>query len=137
MRIGVCPETTMGQEVLMSLVFEGFATMIRPKLVAFALRNGARGAEDIAQETLKVLWEKYSHLAATHWVLLAFTICRNKIHQARRRIKPDLGVLTNDLELVDMRTDPFQLVKTNEMRDRMIEATRKLSGRCKAVVQLV
>src|SRR5687768_5024485 len=85
--VGYRPEGSEGDEVEQRTAREHTLTLLRERIVAFAAsRSWGNAAEDLAQEVLVVLHEKYRGVTAIEELLpLAFQILRFKMLGARRK----------------------------------------------------
>jgi len=119
-----------------ALLFKHFA----PRLKAFHLRAGLAdgAAEELAQETMLLLWRKAAgfdpaRAGAATWV---FTITRNlRIDAARRRQGPLPGQLP-DLPEADPSPSAEALILENERAIRMREALGALTAAQRHVIEL-
>lgn len=122
---------------------------LRARIVRFAASRLVGGAadgsagdtpEDIAQEVLLVLHEKYPALdRAEDLVPLAIEIARFKILAARRktiRRGEHTRVSVNDLPLAGGDPDPFEQAARRERLDRLEAALRELGDRCREIFRL-
>ena len=114
---------------------------LRERIVAFAAsRIGKDVAEDLAQEVLIVLHEKYSHVTRTEELLpLALQIIRFKM-MAQRRKSVRRGEYTQvsitDIQLPDLDSDPAGYVQRKEMMERLTRAIGQLGDRCRQMFRL-
>jgi RNA polymerase sigma-70 factor (ECF subfamily) len=114
---------------------------LRERIVAFAAsRMGKDVAEDLAQEVLIVLHEKYSHVNRLEDLLpLALQITRFKM-MAQRRKSVRRGEYTQvsitDIQLPDLDTDPADSLERKEMLERLTKAIGQLGDRCRQMFQL-
>src|SRR4030088_3850053 len=104
---------------------------LRERIVGFATSRLQRdAAEDVAQEVLILLHEKYPHVERLEELLpLALHMVRLKL-MARRRKSLRRGeynqVPVDDLPLADPGMSPAEAVEQREMRERLIQAIGKL-----------
>ena len=114
---------------------------LRERIVAFAAsRIGKDVAEDLAQEVLIVLHEKYSHVTRPEELLpLALQIIRFKM-MAQRRKSVRRGEYTQvsitDIQLPDLDSDPGDYVQRKEMLERLAKAMGQLGERCRQMMRL-
>ncbi|HKA02526.1 MAG TPA: sigma-70 family RNA polymerase sigma factor, partial [Candidatus Solibacter sp.] len=114
---------------------------LRERIVAFAASHLSRdAAEDLAQEVLMLLHEKYAHLAKPEDLLpLSLQIVRFKI-MAQRRKNVRRGeynqVSITDIQLPDLDADPAGYVERKEMLDRLTRAMTGLGDRCRELLRL-
>ena len=122
---------------------------LRARIVRFAASRLVGGAadgsagdtpEDIAQEVLLVLHEKYPTLdRAEDLVPLAIEIARFKILSARRKIVrrgENTQVSVDDLPLAGGDPDPFEQAARRERLERLEAALRGLGDRCREIFRL-
>jgi len=114
---------------------------LRERIVAFAAsRIGKDIAEDLAQEVLIVLHEKYSHVTRLEELLpLALQIIRFKL-MAQRRKSVRRGEYTQvsitDIQLPDLDSDPGDYVERKQMLERLAKAMGQLGERCRSILRL-
>ena len=114
---------------------------LRERIVSFAASHLSRdAAEDVAQEVLLVLHEKYPRLERVEDLLpLAFQIVRFKILSTRRKAarRGEYNqVSVDDLPLPAPEANPAVLVERREMRERLVQAMTGLGGRCRELIRL-
>jgi RNA polymerase sigma-70 factor (ECF subfamily) len=115
--------------------------LLRERIVGFAASHLSRdAAEDIAQEVLVVLEEKYAHVsAAGELAPLAIRIARFKVLGVRRKAarRGEYGqVSVEDVPLPDTRHDPYAALERREMLDRLKSALAKTGERCRELFRL-
>ncbi len=120
---------------------EQILVTLRERILAYATsRIGRDQAEDLTQETLLVLEEKYSHLdAVADLVPLSFQILRFKIADYQRRgvRRGEFhSVSTDGLHIADTSVDAHTLLERKELEDRLRTAMAKLEGRCREIFRL-
>ena len=97
-------------------------------------------AEDLAQEVLMLLHEKYAHLERVEDLLpLSLQIVRFKIMSLRRknvRRGEYSQVSITDLPLPDLDSNPADFVERKEMLERLERAVAQLGGRCRELIRL-
>ena len=109
---------------------------LRERIVGFATSRLAREqAEDLTQDVLSLLHEKYSHVTdLTELVPLAFQILRFKMLDAHRKALRR-GEYNQesvaDLPLVDPADDPVTQLDHKQRVDRLMAALAKLGERCR------
>src|SRR6266576_5844638 len=96
---------------------------LRERIVAFAASRIARdSAEDLAQEVLVLLHEKYSHVTRLEELLpLSFQIIRFKLVSLRRKAARHgeyTQVSVEDIQLPDMASDPVAHLERKQMTER-------------------
>jgi RNA polymerase sigma-70 factor, ECF subfamily len=120
-------------------------TLLRERIVRFAasrLSGGATDgvAQDIAQEVLLVLHEKYPALDRVEDLLpLSLEIARFKILAARRktvRRGENTQISVDDLPLAGSGPDPFEQAARRERLELLEAALRDLGDRCKEIFRL-
>ena len=114
---------------------------LRERIVLFAASHLSRDvAEDLAQEVLMLLHEKYAHLERPEDLLpLSLQIVRFKIMGLRRktvRRGEYTQVSITDLPLPDLDSNPADYVERKEMLERLHQAIGKLGGRCRELIRL-
>lgn len=105
-----------------------------------ASRIGREAAEDVAQETLLLLHEKYPRVEAVEELVpLSFQIARFKmagaIRRAVRRGEP-AAIPAEDLPLASNEPDPERAAAAGEMKTRLLAAVRRLGGRCREIFRM-
>jgi RNA polymerase sigma-70 factor (ECF subfamily) len=114
---------------------------LRERIVLFAASHLSRdAAEDLAQEVLMLLHEKYAHLERVEDLLpLSLQIVRFKI-MAQRRKSVRRGeysqVSITDIQLPDLDANPADYVERKEMLDRLSRAMATLGDRCRELLRL-
>jgi RNA polymerase sigma-70 factor (ECF subfamily) len=97
-------------------------------------------AEDLAQEVLLVLHEKYAHLdRAEDLVPLSLQIARLKMMGARRksaRRGENAQVSVDELPLPSSGPDPLEIAEHREQLERLEAALAQLGGRCREMFRL-
>ena len=114
---------------------------LRERIVMFAASHLSRDvAEDLAQEVLMLLHEKYAHLDRPEDLLpLSLQIVRFKIMSLRRkavRRGEYSQVSITDIPLPDLDSNPADLVERKEMRERLARAMSQLGDRCRELMRL-
>jgi RNA polymerase sigma-70 factor (ECF subfamily) len=114
---------------------------LRERIAAFAASHGSReAAEDLAQEVLMLLHEKYAHLESPDELLpLALKIVRFKLLSLRRksaRRGEYHAVSITDIPLPDLGPDPAETLERKEMLERLERAIRQLPQRCRRLLRL-
>ena len=106
------------------------------RILAFATLRVARAqAEDLTQEVLMVLHEKYPNVAdLTELVPLAFQVLRFKIlgaHRKSLRRGEYNQESVDDLSLADPGADPATQLDQKQRVDRLLGAMAQLGERCR------
>jgi RNA polymerase sigma-70 factor (ECF subfamily) len=123
------------------LTREEILRQLRERIVAFATSRGIReGAEDVAQDVLLVLYEKYSHVTdLTELVPLSFQILRFKMldrHRKMLRRGEYNQESIDDQPRVDPGDDPSVQVEQKERVTQLIAALQELGERCQKLFRL-
>ena len=116
-------------------------SLLRERIVVFAASHLSRdAAEDVAQEVLILLHEKYPHLDRLEDLLpLSLQIVRFKIMSLRRkavRRGEYTQVSVTDIPLPGLDPDPAELFERKEMLERLSQALARLGGRCRELMRL-
>ena len=111
-------------------------TSLRERILAFAtLRVSRAQAEDLTQEVLVVLHEKYPHVVEqTELIPLAFQVLRFKMLDAHRkslRRGEYNQESVDDLPLADPGDDPATQLDHKQRVDRLLAAMAQLGERCR------
>jgi RNA polymerase sigma-70 factor (ECF subfamily) len=120
---------------------EQILAKLRERIVAFAASH-VHGdmAEDLAQEVLILLHEKYHHVdRLEELVPLAVRIARFKIMSLRRkalRRGEYTQVPVTDIQLPDPEADPASTVERKLMLERLTQAMGQLGDRCRELMRL-
>lgn len=114
---------------------------LRERIVLFAASHISRDiAEDLAQEVLMLLHEKYAHLERAEDLLpLSLQIVRFKIMSLRRkavRRGEYTQVSITDIPLPDLDSNPADLVERKEMLEHLTKAMGQLGERCRDLIRL-
>src|SRR5689334_14799216 len=114
---------------------------LRERIVLFAASHLSRdAAEDLAQEVLMLLHEKYTHLDRVEDLLpLSLQITRFKIMSLRRkavRRGEYTQVSVTDLPLPDLEASPADQVERKEMLEHLSRALGQLGERCRELIRL-
>lgn len=114
---------------------------LRERILAFAtLRITRDHAEDLTQDVLSLLHEKYAHVTdLTELVPLAFQILRFKMLDAHRKAlrRGEYNQASvEDLPLVDPADDPAMQLDQKQRVDRLMAAVAKLGERCRELFKL-
>src|SRR5260221_7574205 len=100
---------------------------LRERIVGFAASRLQRDvAEDLAQEVLILLHEKYGHLERLEDLLpLSLQIVRFKMMALRRKAQRHgdyTQVPMEEIQLADGAADPLVMAERSEMRERLVAA---------------
>ena len=114
---------------------------LRERIWRFAASRLSRdAADDLAQEVLLVLHEKYAHVERVEDLLpLSIEIARFKIMAARRKVVrrgENTQVSVDDLPLASSEASPFEQTARNESIDRLEAALAELGGRCREIFRM-
>lgn len=114
---------------------------LRERIVAYAASHLSRDvAEDLAQEVLMLLHEKYAHLEQAEDLLpLSFQIVRFKMMAMRRKTarrgEYDQVSIT-DIPLPDLGPSPADYAERKQMVERLSRALPQLGERCRELMRL-
>jgi len=120
---------------------EEVLAQLRERIVRFAASHFAGdAAEDLAQEVLLLLHEKYPHLARVEDLLpLSLQIVRFKIMSLRRkavRRGEYSQVSITDIPLPDLEPGPADRLERKQMLERLARAIPQLGERCRDLLRL-
>jgi RNA polymerase sigma-70 factor (ECF subfamily) len=123
------------------LIREEILRQLRERILAFATSRGSReAAEDLAQDVLMVLHEKYPHVTElTELVPLSFQILRFKMldrHRKTLRRGEYNQESVDDHPLVDPGDDPAMQAEQKERVTQLIAALQQLGERCQKLFRL-
>jgi RNA polymerase sigma-70 factor (ECF subfamily) len=119
---------------------EEILTRLRERIVAFAASRISKDmAEDLCQEVMLVLHEKYAHVEQLEELLpLAFQIVRFKVMSQRRtaqRRGEYSSVSVEDIQLPDLGISPAGEFERKQMLMRLETAIRQLGDRCRRIIR--
>jgi RNA polymerase sigma-70 factor (ECF subfamily) len=114
---------------------------LRERIFAFAAsRVGRDPAEDLAQETLMILEQKYATVAEPgELVALSFQILRFRMRswiRKRHRRGEDTAIQVEDLPLASANPGPDEQLEKAQTRERLYAALAQLGERCRILFQL-
>jgi RNA polymerase sigma-70 factor, ECF subfamily len=114
---------------------------LRERIVAFAASRISRDiAEDLAQEVLIVLHDKYPEVSRIEDLLpLSLQIMRFKMAAQRRKVqrRGEAGqVSVDEIQLPDSGSSPETYARREEMLRKLTAAIEKLPPRCKELFRL-
>jgi RNA polymerase sigma-70 factor (ECF subfamily) len=114
---------------------------LRERIVGFAASRLQRdAAEDLAQEVLILLHQKYGHLERLEDLLpLSLQIVRFKMMAFRRKAQRRgeyTQVQVDEIQVADGAADPLAAAEQREMRDRLLAAVAKMGERCRKMFAL-
>ena len=114
---------------------------LRERIVAFAASRTEKDvAEDLAQEVLLVLEEKYAHVEAIDELFpLAMQIMRFKMFALRRKLvrRGETGsVSVDDVQLPDPTPDVASELEKRELIGRVATALSHMGDRCRELFRL-
>jgi RNA polymerase sigma-70 factor (ECF subfamily) len=120
---------------------EEILAQLRERLVRFAASHYAGdAAEDLAQEVLMLLHEKYAHLDRVEDLLpLSLQIVRYKIMSLQRKTARRgeySQVSITDIPLPDLDSNPADRLERQEMLERLERAIPKMGERCRELLRL-
>ena len=115
--------------------------LLRERIVGFAAsRIGADSAQDLAQEILMLLHDKYPHVIAfEELVPLSMQIMRFKIAALRRKgiRRGEAGQIpVDEIPLPDPRESVTSYMERRELLERLQSAIDKLGERCREIMRL-
>ena len=114
---------------------------LRERIVGFAASRLQRdAAEDLAQEVLILLHQKYGHLETLEDLLpLSLQIVRFKMMAFRRKAQRR-GEFTqlpvDEIQVPDGHADPLRAAEQAEMRERLMTAIARMGDRCRKLFAL-
>ena len=119
---------------------EEILAKLRERIFAFAASHLSRdAAEDLAQEVLMLLHEKYAHLERPEDLLpLSLRIVRFKMMSLRRkavRRGEYSQVSIEDIPLPDLDSSPADYVERKELLERLGRALGQLGPRCREMMR--
>ncbi|MFN7995198.1 MAG: RNA polymerase sigma factor [Bryobacteraceae bacterium] len=114
---------------------------LRERIVAFATSHTTGDiAEDLAQEVLILLHEKYGHVTRLEELVpLSLQIARFKIMSLRRKSQRHgeyQQVSITDIQLPDLESNPADIVQRKLMLERLTAAIGRLGDRCRELLRL-
>jgi len=114
---------------------------LRERIVSFAASHmGRDAAEDLAQETLVVLEEKYRHVNGIEELLpLSLQIVRFKMSALRRKTARRgeyTSVSVDDLPLPDGADGPALALERRQMGERLRAAIAEMEDRCRDLFRM-
>jgi RNA polymerase sigma-70 factor (ECF subfamily) len=115
--------------------------LLRERIVAFAAsRNAGEAAEDVAQETLLVLHEKYGQVEAIEELVpLALQIVRYKLMSLKQKSwrRGETGALqVDEIPIADPAEDQAALLERKERLQLLAAAMAALGDKCKELFRL-
>ena len=115
---------------------EDILSQLRARIVAFAASQLSRdAAEDLAQDVMMVLHEKYAHVTRLEELVpLSFHILRFKIWEARRKAtrRGEYNqVSLDDLQVADSAANPGVETERKQLLERLMQAIGDLGPRCR------
>ena len=130
-----------GVEKLRASSREELLEKLRERIVGFAASRIQRdAAEDLAQEVLILLHNKYGHLEKLEDLLpLSLQIVRFKMMALRRKAQRRgeyTQVPVDEIQLAGDGVNPLAAVEQREMRERLIAAISKMEERCRKLFAL-
>jgi RNA polymerase sigma-70 factor (ECF subfamily) len=113
---------------------------LRERIVAFAASHYARDfAEDIAQEVLVILEEKYGHVTAIEELVpLSLQIARYRLMGVRRKAArrgEAAQISVDSLPLPDAAPDPLTGLERRERMERLKRALAQVGERCQEIIR--
>ena len=121
-----------------TLFVDLYTPLIRGWLRRYSVKE--EDAEDLAQEVLLVLHEKYGHVERLDDLLpLSLEIVRFKLMAHRRKVLRHgeyTQVPVDEIQVADGGPDPLTAAESREMRERLIAAISQLGERCRKIMAL-
>ncbi len=120
---------------------EEILAKLRERIVLFAASHLSRdAADDLAQEVLLLLHEKYAHLERVEDLLpLSLRIVRFKMMSLRRKAVRHgeySQVSIDEIPLPDLGASPADYLERKEMLERLARAMSQLGERCRELMRL-
>ncbi len=120
---------------------EEILTQLRERIVRYAAFHLSRdAAEDLAQEVLLLLHEKYPHVDTVEELLpLSLQIVRFKIVAQRRKASRRgeyTQVPVTEMQIPDLDANPAEEYERKEMQQRLLKAIAGLGERCRELFRL-
>lgn len=114
--------------------YEGYLGIVRKRVIGFAApRVGLDSAEDIAQEVLTLLVQKYSGVRdLTEMIQISVGIARNKIFERFRLSHRETELPEN----APGKNDIHDEVERRQVMNRVVLAIMRLGERCRNVLKL-
>jgi len=114
---------------------------LRERILGFAASRLQRdAAEDLAQEVLILLHQKYGHLERLEDLLpLSLQIVRFKIMALRRKAHRRgeySQVSVDEIQVADGAADPLSEAERREMKERLMAAVSQMGERCRKLFGL-
>lgn len=140
--LGTSISTGHGGNAIMGAVDRSqILTRLRERIVTFAaFHMGRDTAEDLAQETLVLLEEKYPHVENMAELLpLCLQIVRFKMTALRRKTARRgeyNSVSVEDLPLPDRSETPAEAFERKEMLERLQKAVGEMDDRCRDMFRM-
>jgi RNA polymerase sigma-70 factor (ECF subfamily) len=115
---------------------EQILSKLRERIVAFAASQLSRdAAEDLAQDVLVLLHEKYGHVTRLEELVpLSFQILRFKIWESRRKAwrRGEYNQMSlDDIQIADGAANPGMETERKELLERLLKAVESLGPRCR------
>jgi RNA polymerase sigma-70 factor (ECF subfamily) len=116
---------------------DAFFERLRVRLVEYAFSRGMRDrADDVAQDTLAILWEKYAGRDEHELTRLAYGICKMKIFEAMRAYAR-VGSLPDGIpDPPDQTPTAYERIHRDEQRRLLHDAIARLGVRCRQLFRL-
>ncbi len=129
------------ERVAAGMTRDEILTQLRERIVAFAAsRMGRDVGEDLAQEVLVVIEQKYNHVTELADLLpLSLQIVRFKMAGSRRKSfrRGESGQISlDDIELRSQGATPEEQARRSESIERITAAVQKLGERCRELFRL-
>lgn len=120
---------------------DAILSLLRERIVAFvASRISRDAAEDLAQEVLMLLHDKYPQVERLEELVpLSLQIVRFKVAGLRRKAyrRGETGqVSVDEIQVPDLNPDPEVFTQRREAAHRLASAVARLGGRCREIFRL-
>jgi RNA polymerase sigma-70 factor, ECF subfamily len=120
---------------------EEILAKLRERITGFAASRYSREvAEDLAQEVLLLLHEKYPHVCSAEELLpLSLQIVRFKIQALRRKVVgrgENSQLSLEDLPLMDPSENPGERLERKQTMERLRKAMEGAGERCREILRL-
>ncbi len=125
----------------MTAARERILTALRERILAYATsRIGRDHAEDLTQEALLLLEQKYAHLDSLDDLMpLSFQIMRFKMNDFRRKAvrRGEFNAVdVADVPLADESVDILADLERQQLKQRLAHALKQLEGRCRDIFRM-
>jgi RNA polymerase sigma-70 factor (ECF subfamily) len=114
--------------------YEEHIRLIRQRILDFAAAKiGRESAEDIAQDCLMILVQKYPHVRdLTSMIKIAVTVARNKMFEHFRHAKREAELLDTTPD----QTDVYRELERRQVVSQILVAMLRLDDKCRKLLML-